>query len=403
MLLNYLKLAIRLLLRSPFLTVLNVVGLSVGFTIFFVLWQYSAVELKSDQFHQDHERIYRIRGKFNAFNSAGEPLEYLLGAYNPLFAQIVRDKFPEVETTCRVSNQINYDELKLRQHDTRINLSRMHENGQKVSFQEHNTAYADANLFTFFSIPFVVGEPSSALSQTNALVLSRSSSIRYFGGDNPVGKILMLNDTIPLEVTGVFEDLPPNTHLTFEIVMSGLQIHGALEREFPFQRGTHCYVKVHKGTSVSSLEEKVNTESKARYQDYLRNGWPNSELNVYLQPLSEISFSIYDNDGFTPKSKGILQLFQGIAILVLVVAFINYLNLHLTAQAKRLKEFGTRKAIGARCSSLIQQFLMQTLIANGIAILISITMLQLAEDPLIRYFNFYIAPCFRCRPRCSFQ
>lgn len=356
MLLNYLKLAIRLLIRNPFFTFINVIGLSVGYAVFFILFQYAQTELNSDQFHKDYERIYRIRTQFNAFNPDGQPFEYSIGASHPVFAQIVKDKFAEIESMCRISNQNNFDDLRIKEHDTRIIFSYIDEKRQKHSFLETRAAYADPNLFQFFSIPLVMGNSSSVLLQPEAIVLSKTTALRYFGEANPLGKVLLLNDSIPFTVTGVFGDLPSNSHLTFQLVMSGIHIQKALEREQPFQRGVHCYFRVRRDATLSMLEEKIDAESRVQYEEYLRRGWPGSVLKVYLQPLAEIPFSVYDNDVYVPKSKYVLYIFHVVAILVLIVALINHLNLNLAAQAKRLKEFAARKTVGARLSDFIKQF-----------------------------------------------
>jgi putative ABC transport system permease protein len=390
MLLNHLKLAIRLLIRKPFFTFINVSGLAAGFAVFFVLWQYSTHELESDQFHTDHDRMYRIRPSFQAFNSIGQPINYQVGAYNPVFATVVKEKFAEVEQICRITNQINYDELRLKHHNTRVFFSYTDDQDQKHSFQEENTAYADTNLFSFFSIPLILGDAGSVLSDANAIVISRKSSLKYFGKENPIGKMLVLNDTIPFTVTGVFADLPQNTHLTFDMVMSSLHIRNQLAAEFPFQRGTHCYIKVRRGVFFRSLEEKIDAESKRRYQEYLRQGWPNSVLTVHLQPIADVAFSVYDNDGHVVKSRDILVLFKGVAILVLLVAFINYVNLSLTSRVMRSKEFAARKAIGAGLRDFTKQFLFETVLVNIIALLTAITLIQLTAGILMTHFHFYI-------------
>ena len=398
MLLNYIRLSFRLLARNPFFTFINVAGLSVGFAVFFILWQYSQNELKSDQFHKDYERIYRLYFDFYHYTGV-DWTSYLSGTVPPVFTSIAREKFTEIESATRIFNQKNFDEIRWAgtqsdtshwlEMDVNVVFSHVDKGDQRHSFLEENAAYADPNLFGFFSIPLIKGLAGDVLQSADAIVLSASTAKKYFGEDDPIGKTLILNDSASFTVTGVFQDLPKNTHLTFDLVMSTLRIQHAIENVNPFQRSAQNYLKVREGVSVFTLEKKIDEEQK-KHWDFTSWGGSESKLTLALQPLAEVPFRIFDNDVFVQKSKYVLLAFRAVSLIVLIMALINYLNLKLATQTKRMKELATRKTAGARQLDFIIQFLIESVIINVLAVLISLTFIQLMKSPLELSFQFYL-------------
>jgi putative ABC transport system permease protein len=397
MLLNYLKLATRLLIRNPFFTSINLLGLSVGFAVFYILSQHSSYELKSDQFHKDHERIFRIY--FDLFHNTGVEWGHLVsGCTPPVFTSMVKEKYTEIETATRIIHQNNFDQVRWAgpQPDTagwselnpKMVFSVITGKGEKNSFIEEETVYADPNLFEFFSIPLLSGSPHSVLSGADNIVISVATARKYFGDADPVNKIMTLDDSSSFTVTGVFQDLPSNSHLTFKIVLSTVRIQHATENVAPFMRSSQNYLKVRKGISLGELEKKLNQEQKIHWD--FTGSFPGSVLTFFLKPLKDVPFQVFDNDVFTPKSKYIAGAFQLVAIVVLVMAWINYLNLKLSMQAGRMKELGARKTAGASRNDFIKQFLMESLFINGIAVLIAFTLVQLTADLLQTWFHFYL-------------
>jgi len=196
MILSYLKLAFRLILRNPFFTLINVVGLAIGFASFYILWNYAITELKTDQYHKDHDRIARIGFHWRWTDDGGETWGHEInGNIRANIFPRVKDDFPEVESTLRILYQ-DYFGPDLVNHGEEIAITNNEKpNGPKV-FKPVNVVYADPNLFTFFSMPVIYGDAASALSNTNYVALCRSTSKRYFGNIDPVGKLLALNDSI---------------------------------------------------------------------------------------------------------------------------------------------------------------------------------------------------------------
>jgi putative ABC transport system permease protein len=405
MLLSYLKLSLRLLARNPFFTFINVVGLSVGFAVFFVLWQYSQSELRSDQFHKDHNRIYRLYVDFHHYNGV-DWTRYLAGTFPPVFSSIASEQFTEIESVTRIFHQRNFDEVRWRgpqsdtagwsELETKIVVSHIDKAGERHSFKEENAAYADPNLFQFFSIPLLKGRAENVLKSADAIVLSAFTANKYFGNIDPVGKTLMLNNNQSFTVTGVFQELPKNTHLKFQLVMSTVGIRQFIENIEPYQRSAHNYFKIRPGVSLSQLEERLNTEQR-KHWDFTRWGGTESKLSIVLQPLADVSFRVFDFDVFVPKSKYVLWVFKSVSIIVLLMALINYLNLKLASQAKRTKELAMRKTTGARKTDFIVQFLTESIVISTTAVLIALTLVQLMRYPLEVMFQFHI-PAWRETP-----
>lgn len=397
MLLHYVKLAVRLLIRKPFFTFINALGLSVGFGVFYILSQHSAYELRSDQFHRDYERIYRVY--FDLYlNSGVDWSHFVSGASPPVFTSLVKNKITEIESATRIIHQRNFDQVRWAGPHTdtagwmelnpKVVISTISKHHEKRSFLEENTIYADPNLFEFFSITILKGSPGEVLSAPDAAVLSSSTARKYFGENNPIGRIITLGESESFTVTGVFEDLPSNSHLRFDLVLSTLHIQYAIENVHPFVRSAQNYFKIRKGVSVSEVEKMLNEEQEKHWD--FEESFPGSTLTFFLQPLKEAPFRVFDNDVFTAKTKYIPYAFRAVAIIVLVMAWINYLNLQLSTQAGRMKELAARKTAGASRVDFVKQFLVESLLINCMALLIALTLIQLLASPLETLFMFHV-------------
>ena len=218
MLFNYIKLAIRLLVRNPFFTLINVLGLAIGFVVFFILWQYSKHELKSDQQWRDANRIARvgILWEWSDDDKYWESEKY--GTTGPPFAVQLTNDYPELESFTRILHRTQFTR-ELTGLDIDIMLSYENPAYGEVKMLEDKIVMADRNIFEFFSIPLIKGDASLALKDINTAVIANSIAKKYFGLEESLGKMISVNKE-PFIVTGVFDDLPHNTHLDFQIVLS---------------------------------------------------------------------------------------------------------------------------------------------------------------------------------------
>ena len=390
MILNYLKLSFRLLTRNPFFTLINVLGLSIGFALFFILWQYSQNELSSDQFHKDWKRIVRFGCIPRWTDDKVNWEEAYFGITSPGLTEKIGEAYPQIEEYTRIHVQNNFkihgpDWIK---HGPEITFTHIDQSDKRVSFIEHYVAYADANLFKFFSLPLIRGNSSQVLDQPGSVVLSEKISRKYFGNEDPVGKTMSLNDSIDLHVTGVFKDLPQNSHLDFEILLSTQTSFPSLEGLFGF----HCYFKLNEGVDVAAFSRQVNADSKKEIKQAIYGDDPYGTASIFLQPIAEMSFKNYRWDFYKTKSAFVLNLFKYSAIIILIVAWINYINLNISSNKVRLKEIIARKAVGASPSSFAVQFTVESMVTNVISCLVALTIIQLVKQPVATIFHLYVLP-----------
>lgn len=397
MLNNYLKLSLRLMARNSFFTFINIFGLAVGFASFFALWNFSIQELQSDQYHKDYDRIARI-GWHWRFTDDGKKWDHFTVGFSKSDIPIrVKEDFPEVEDFTRIHAQQFFGRAAgLVPLDRRINMAVIGQKEENV-FKEEHVVYADQNLFNFFSIPLTRGDANQVLKDAGSIVISESQSVKYFGKQNPIGELLKANDTITLKVTGVFKDLPHNTHLNFDMVISNSPYVSAWASAF--NSPTVNYIKLRKGVSFGDFEEKLSK----RKQDYfaaLLQVIANTDIDMFVQPLDEIIYSAnFPGDEFTPRSKSLLITFTMVSIVLLAMAWVNYINLWIARNKKREKELATRKINGARSKDFVFQFLTESAVINLLAVLLAITFLQFARIPFKHLFNIQINDLWQSHPQ----
>ena len=389
MLLNYLKLSLRRMARNPFFTFINVVGLSVGFSVFFILWQYSQSELKSDQQWKDWKRIVRIGYTWSWTDNGADYDQSTFGIFYPSQAKQIAGDFGEVTEFTRIFKQDNFSPEFIKAHGKEITLTYQLPEQEPVRFKEFHVAYADPNFFEFFGIPLNSGNPNAVLNTSGSMVISEKTASRYFRKDDPIGKIILLNNHLPFQVTGVFKDLPANTHFDFEVVISSVTLGNDIERIIPSLGGCHTYFKLREDVEQASFEKKLQDADSKYWEVYLNMECKTCKVQSILQPLSSIPFEILRSDYFKSKSKFILIAFKVISLVVLIMGWINYINLSISQNNRRWKEISARLTVGARITDLIIQFCMESVVINIAALLIALTIIQLIASPLNSLMDFH--------------
>lgn len=386
MLLNYFKLSLRLLARNPFFTFINVVGLSVGFASFFILWQHSSSELQSDQHHQDFDRIGRLGVYWRFMERDGNRGVLTFGGTRAHHGPTIAEDFPQVEQYVRILMQPEF-ETDLVGHESRVVVSVSKENGGRELFEETRMVYADSNLFSFFTLPIVMGEKKTILKHPESVVLSRRTARKYFGSRNPVGEMIQVNNSAVLVVTGVFEDHPHNSHLVFDLVASTAGIPA--DSWSPYKM-TNTYIKLTPETTFDGFIAEVN-KHWTRYWAAELSRFPDVNVDFFIQPLKDIAFSpTFERDYLAPKTKSSLVLMQFASLLILSMACINYNNLTASRMMKRMKEIATRKMTGGCSSDFARQFLVESSLVNGLAVAVAFTVIQLIRLPLSEFFRIRI-------------
>ena len=308
-------------------------------------------------------------------------------------ARRIRNDYNEIEDLTRIINQQNFKWGSIPFHKDNIFVSTQKGITEKMGFAETKVAYGDPNLFTFFTLPLVKGSAKDVLAKPYSIVISEQIAKKYFGTDEPLGRVLSINDSVGFTVTGVYKDLPHNTHLDFEMVISSLSVGTELYSMKVKNLAGHCYYKLKQGTDRITLEAKLNQAKEKYWSEVMRQISGGGDLNAltfFLQPISEVAFSVFSDDYFTPKSKIALTVFAVVGIVILIMAWINYLNLTLSLNHRRMKEFAARKTLGAKPGDLIVQFMTESILINSLAVLFSFTLVQLIKQPLEIHLGFYI-------------
>lgn len=347
MLKNYLTIAVRNLLRHKGYTLINIAGLTVGITCCLLIFLFVQHELNYDRHNTRADRIYRV--------VVGEDQVVTPTAVAPVFKRA----FPEVEQTTRLYDVGSFRPVVIRY-------------GDEV-YQEHRFAYADSTVFDVFTLPFIAGNPHQSLVEPNSIVLSRSAAQKYFHDEDPLGKVLTIGSDQTFRVTGVMEDIPTASHFRFDFLASFSTLHWANE-EIWDSANFGTYVLLRESGDAVDLEEKI-----AAYLQSIREKQPGLLSNDYqlsLQPLTRIHL-------YVGRRITYVYLFSAIALFILLIACINYLNLATARAGRRSKEVGVRKLLGANRPQLARQFLAESALTTTAAIVVGFAVASL----LLPYFN----------------
>ena len=385
---NYVKIAVRLLVRTPLISIINVGGLSIGFMLFFVLWHYSQNELKTDQFHSHWQDKYRF-GLITEWTDDTVHWEKVAVGLNRLgLTQQFEEEYLEIEERTSLVSPLYFGRAWVTEkvgHGSEILLTIEKAGMQKATYAESKVIYADKNAFTFFDIPLVKGDPHNVLAMSNEVVISERIAKKYFGDGEAQGKALLLSDSISLVVTGVFKDLPKNTHLDFDIVMSLDRIKNIVD-DAVFGS---CYFRLTAGTDHQDLQQRINSQHRDLIKKTAWGDWPFGRAEILFQPLTHVAFDHLRGDVHPLKSKRILTTLSYFSWVILFIAWMNYVNLTISLNTNRAKELVARKSSGARTADFMIQFIIEAIVVHVIAILVAFTFIQLAKTTLQQLLNLY--------------
>lgn len=356
---NYLKTALRNLWKHRAFSFINIMGLTVGMTACFLIFLYVQFELSYDAFNTKADRIYRV------VTDIKTPSE-VIKASGPAWAvpPNLKEEFPEIEAFVRISN----NSLLVRKGD--------------IKFQEENAAFADSAFFQVFDIKLLQGNPRKALTDQMSVVLSQTTAKKYFGNSNPVGQTLLLTgDGIPATVTGLMQDMPENSQVKAGMLVSmttrTIRFNPDLDKQWG-SYGSVAYLLLKPGTNAKALQAKFPAFIEKR------NGKQEKESQMYatllLEPLSDVYlYSTRDGNGNINN----VYIFSIIAVFILLIACINFINLTTARSTERAKEVGIRKVVGAGKAQLTRQFIGESVIISVIACLLTLGLAAL----LLPVFN----------------
>lgn len=354
MLKNYFKIALRTLLRNKVFSLINILGLTIGITTCMLIFLFIMHEFNVDRFHKNSDKIYRVMRGADVGDKTLS-IAYLSGRYAPA---MLNDFKGQVVNIVRVSQNDN-----------------LYTVGSK-SFHEKRELNVDTGFFSMFTFPLVKGSPATVLKDLNSVVLTASTAKKYFGSvDSAMGQIITLNKETPLKVTGIAQDVPADSHLSFDIITSLERFKDAGWMTNWVNNGVYTYIQLAPNTSAAQIEKQLPGFVKKHMESELRKyGF---KWSLSLTPLRDVYFDKAARDNVKHGDKTIVYIFLSIAVLILLIACINFMNLSTIRSAERSKEVGLRKVMGALRVHLIRQFIGESVLLANISVLLSIGLILL--------------------------
>jgi len=366
---NYLKTALRIMLRQKAYSAINIAGLSLGIAASLLIILYVSDEISFDKFQQDGERTHRV-----GFMGNLQGNEFEMATSPAPVAEAMVNEIPEVESAVRFGiwrhMPVAYEDKAL---------------------TEEYFLVADSNFFEFFSFPIVKGDAKTALQGVNKIVITESAAKRYFGEENPIGKLILKgSEKTALEVTAVAKDAPANSHIQFGIILSG-ESWGYMRTNNEWTSNSfYTYFKVHPGSDLKKIKKQLDVLSEKNmgpelervlglsFKQFKEAG---NNVGLFTQPMMDIHLKSELREELTPNGNiQYLYIFAAISIFIILIACINFMNLSTARSANRAKEVGVRKTIGAMRSRLIGQFLSESMlysfISTASALLIIVVLLN---------------------------
>jgi len=352
MLKNYLKIAWRNIVGNPLFSTINIVGLAIGLACCIMITLFVRYEISFDKHWDNADRTYRVTRDF-----FGNDLR--LAAVAPPIAPLLKQDFPEIDDVTRI---LVPGSVTLSRGDLRV--------------IEESLVIADPNIFEFFDLAFVRGDAGTALSRPTDIVLTRRAAERYFGSEDPIGQTLNLMDQADVTVTAIIEDLPDNTHMSLELIGSMAAVPlmlGPDELESWGSNNYYTYLRLPEDYNPADLE--------SRFEDFLIKHWdedaPNrSALNLQLLPDIHLTSNL-DGEWQPNGSIAVVYTFSAVAMVILLIACINFMNLTTARSTQRAKEVGVRKVVGAKRSQLIAQFMGESVLLTAFAMLLAVALVEL--------------------------
>lgn len=371
---NYLKIAWRNLLKSKGFSFINIAGLSIGIAACILISVYIIHEISYDKYVPNSENIYRVVGRLDMEGTTDYTIHFSAN-----LARTVNADFDEIEQAGRImDNDLFYG----------AGTNEIQIDDEPMQHHEEGFTYADQSILDIFSIPMVFGDAKTALAEPKTIVISESISKKFFKDQNPIGHVIYLNGNRedPRKITGVMQDFPTNSHLNYDyfLTLTGVEF-GQGEQDRWIQTNYKSYVAIRPETNVEKFSKTLGSTVVSKY---LKPALAAAGLamaktieenaDIYLQPLEEIhlySAAIESDSPFRNDIK-IVWVFGTVALFILLLASINFVNLSTAKSANRAKEVGLRKVVGSSRAHLVFQFLSESMLLTFIAFAVGIVLAQ---------------------------
>ena len=370
MLRNYFKVAFRSILKNKVFSFINITGLALGIAASLLILQYVNYELSYDDYHEKANRIYRV--KTNRYNQGELNTEWASGVVS--IGHLLNENLPEVEHYARLTS-----------------TSGVISNGD-LEFREQKIFFANEQLFDVFGTKVMYGDAKTALKELYSIAISESTAKKYFGKSDVVGETLMFNKQQSIKVTAVFEDVPANSHLKYDILVSWATTAQGREENMNsvwYWDGYFNYIVLAEGTDPEAFSKKVDEFVENRWGDEMRE--VDTWMSFELQPLQDIHlYSNYIGEAEVNGDGDSVYALLGISLFIILIAWVNYINLSTAKSMERSREVGMRKVLGSLKGQLIRQFLTESFVINFLAVLLAFAIVllalpsfaQLADQPM---------------------
>lgn len=368
---SYIKTAFRSILRHRLSASINVIGLAVGMAACLVILLYVSHELSFDGFHEHRDRIYRLT---NDRYQNGELVQHGVITY-PSVAKALLADYPEVEASTRL-----------------VRAGRTLVTYEDVRLEQEQIIYADSAFLRMFSFPLVAGDPRSALARPYSVLISESMASQYFGPNwkaaEVLGSQLRFDNDFEMTITGVLEDVPENSHMQFDVLGQfstlGIEWWEEFEDSWTFSN-FHIYLMLAEGASPDLLQDKLPDFSRRHFKGSTVSG---SIERFFLQPLLDIHLhSDFEYESWAHGDADSVWALLVVAFFILIIAWVNYVNLSVAKAATRTKEVSVRQVVGADRFQLMRQFLMEAFLTNVIAFLLALALVRTIAPAILPMFH----------------
>lgn len=353
----YLKIGFRNILKNKLFSLINIIGLAAGITAFLLIFVYVRYERSFDRFHQESDRIYRLR--YERSSAEGESVKF--ASCCPPAAIRIRELYPEVEKIARV----------FRYRATVIFGDR--------KYYEERMFFVEPQFFDVFDIEMMAGDPATGITAANTAFISESYARKYFGEAEPLGQTIIVDREMSFVITGVFRDFPGNSHIRIDIMLSwpNLLTHYGPDIEMSWgDTGFFTYLVLNPSSSAAEFEEKLKSLVESDFGEVLRHY--KLTLDLKVQPLTDIHLnSAFMQELEANGNRTTVTLLSIIAFFILIIAWVNYINITTARSLTRAMEVGLSKAMGAGRKQLMSQFFVETILINVAALVVSLLLILL--------------------------
>ncbi len=358
---NYFKIAYRNFAKEKLYSFINVIGLATGIACSLLIFLYVSDELSYDRHHPQAEHIYRVNEFFEAEDGSGERSA---SAPFPMAEGLMIDYPNMVKETVRLFDF---------QAPT---LTVVYEPTEK-QFNESNFFFADSTYYKLFDLQLVKGNPVTALNNPNSVIITERMATKYFQDDEPIGKMLRFQGRIDLLITGVMKEMPSTSHFKADFLASFSSLRNFYNGQLPngwYWNPCWTYILLDENTKAADLEARLPEFVQKHLPDFIKDDvYLKLQLLTDIHLKSHLQFEIEAN-----SSEANIYLFSGVAVFVLLIACINFMNLSTARSMNRAKEVGMRKAIGGQKHQLIVQFLLESIMMSFLAIIVAVLFVYLS-------------------------